>query len=204
MKTLIFTLLENLSVLGYVGVFFFAFIINLIPFISPSNLIIAGAAGSMFPTLNLLIVGIAIALGASIAKTIHFGLSFFAGNLIKKRKGETTINIENKPPFLQVGMIALFIAAISPVPDDPVIIPLGLMRYNPLKFFTAYFTGKIIVTVFGVYIGQSFGLTIEGILGETLTIVISVVSTIIIIILMTQPDIRKRVIRFFRLQKYLG
>lgn len=91
---------------------------------------------------------------------------------------------EGKPAFLRFGMIALFAAAVSPVPDDPVVIPLGLMRYSPLKFFSSYFAGKLIVTTAGAYLGQSLGLTIEEYLWETAAIVISLVLTVLVTVVL--------------------
>lgn len=38
-----------------------------------------------------------------------------------------------------------FIAAISPIPDDIVYIPLGLAKYSPWKFAISTFTGKFLL-----------------------------------------------------------
>lgn len=176
--------LENLLALGYVGIFIFSLALNLIPFMGPSNLVISGLAGSLLPSFSPLLVGLIVALGASTAKTIHFGLSFFAGNIIRRRKKTETSNnnIKRGPRSHKLGMIALFIAAATPVPDDPIVIPLGLMRFSPIKFFIAFFTGKVIITVAGAYFGQKFSLTLEEYLGQNATIIISVISTILITI----------------------
>jgi membrane protein YqaA with SNARE-associated domain len=154
--------LENLLSLGYPGVLIVSFTLNLIPFLGPSNLVISGIIGSLIHSSNPLIIGFLIALGASIAKTIHFGLSFFAVTIVKrKQKPEESNNGKREHSSQKLGMIALFIAAASPVPDEPIVIPLGLMRYSPIKFFTAFFTGKILITVVGAYFGQKLGLAFE-------------------------------------------
>ena len=183
--------LENLLALGYVGIFVFSLALNLIPFMGPSNLVISGVIGSLLPSFSPLLVGLLVALGASTAKTIHFGLSFFAGNIIKRRKKTETSNnnIKRGPASQKLGMIALFIAAATPVPDDPVVIPLGLMRFSPIKFFIAFFTGKVIVTVVGAYFGQKFSLTLEEYLGQNATITISVISTILITIALMKKEV---------------
>ena len=140
--------LENVLTLGYVGIFLFSLLVNLIPFIGPSNLVIAGIIGSLFPSFNPFLIGSLIALGATISKTIHFGLAFFAGATVKRRqKNDDSDGKKRADDFQKLGMIALFIAAASPIPDGPIVIPLGLMRYSPIKFFIAFFTGKIIITI---------------------------------------------------------
>ena len=42
----------------------------------------------------------------------------------------------------------------NPLPDEPVVIPLGLMKYSPTKFFSAYFLGKLTIAITGAFIGQ--------------------------------------------------
>lgn len=177
--------------LGYVGIFIFSLALNLIPFMGPSNLVVSGVIGSLLPSFSPLLVGLLVALGASTAKMIHFGLSFFAGNIIRRRKKTETSNnnIKRGPDSQKLGMIALFIASATPVPDDPVVIPLGLMRFSPIKFFIAFFTGKVIVTVVGAYFGQKFSLTIEEYLGQNATITISVISTILITIALMKKEV---------------
>jgi membrane protein DedA with SNARE-associated domain len=58
------------------------------------------------------------------------------------------------------GAIGAFIAAVSPIPDDIVYIPLGLAKYNPLKFAIATFLGKFLfneIFVLGaIYFGKPF------------------------------------------------
>jgi len=83
-------LLEDVLSLGYFGVFIFSLVLNLVPFLSPSNLLISGAVGSFFPSFNPLLAGLLIALGASIAKTVHFGASFFAGRFLGSNKRRLT------------------------------------------------------------------------------------------------------------------
>lgn len=176
-------LLENLLALGYLGIFISSLGLNLIPFMGPSNLVVSGLIGSLLPSFNPLLIGLMIALGASVAKTVHFGLSFFLSGVIKSR-WKFNIDDKHEGGSHKLGMIALFIAATTPVPDDPIVIPLGLMKFSPVKFFIAFFSGKVIVTIAGAYFGQKFSLTLEEYLGQYETIVISIISTIIITIVL--------------------
>jgi len=184
-------LLESLSTLGYLGVFTFSLALNLVPFVGPSNLVLAGAAGSIFPSLNPVLIGFLIALGSSIAKTIHFGLSFLVGNFVKRKQKAEANGKSNESKHIshRYAMVALFLAAATPIPDDPIVIPLGLAGYSPIRFFLAYFAGKATITVAGAYFGQRFGLTLEEYLGQDATIIISVILTTIITVVIIKKDI---------------
>ena len=58
------------------------------------------------------------------------------------------------------GWLGAFIAALTPVPDDLVYIPLGLAKYSPWKFATATFLGKFalneIIVWSTAYLGRPF------------------------------------------------
>ena len=192
-------LLESLSSLGYFGILVFSLALNLIPFVGPSNIVIAGAVASLFPSFNPLAIGIIIAFGASVARTIHFGVSFLASDFVKRKRKTENIEIKSKPVSNRYVMVALFIAAASPVPDDPLIIPLGLARYSPLRFFLAYFAGKMLITVIGAYFGQKFGLTLEEYLGAEATIIISIILTILVTIAIIKKDIILKKLRLLKM-----
>ena len=49
------------------------------------------------------------------------------------------------------GWPGAFAAALTPIPDDLVYIPLGLAKYNPAKFAIATFAGKFILNEFIVF-----------------------------------------------------
>ncbi len=181
-------ILEDYLSWGYLGVFVFSLILNLIPFLSPSNIVISGAAGSILYTLNPIIIGFFVALGASLAKTIHFVISFFIGRALNRRRVSGKAGYDGRFRMGKLGAIAAFIAAVSPIPDDPIVIPLGLIRYNPLKFFIVYFTGKMLVGVTGAFIGQRFSLTMEQILGQTATVILSIILTAILIVAFLKID----------------
>jgi uncharacterized membrane protein YdjX (TVP38/TMEM64 family) len=87
--------------------------------------------------------------------------------------------------------------AATPVPDEPVVIPLGLMKYSPVKFFVAYFLGKLSITVVGAFLGSWAGNFVENWLGLTsestfvLSIVVSVILTVVITVILLKVDLDK-------------
>jgi membrane protein DedA with SNARE-associated domain len=65
------------------------------------------------------------------------------------------------------GPFAIFIMAATPLPDDILYIPLGLMRYELPKFFTFCLLGKIVLT-YPIALAGRLGIRwVETILGGT-------------------------------------
>jgi membrane protein YqaA with SNARE-associated domain len=56
--------------------------------------------------------------------------------------------------FDKFGVTAIFIFAMTPLPDDLVFIPLGVMRYNPLKALLPAVAGKFIFNLIVAYGGR--------------------------------------------------
>ena len=89
--------------------------------------------------------------------------------------------------------MVLFAVATTPLPDEPVVIPLGLMKYNPAKFFVAYFLGKLLISVLGAYLGQWVVVNFKEWLTPEMMIVISVVLTVIVTVVLFKVDFKKLV-----------
>lgn len=140
---------------GYFGLLLICFLINMIPFLSPSNMVLAGAAMLLLPSFNPIIVGIIVAISATTAKLIHFYV--VRGSRVVLSDERLASLDSEKQRVEKWGAIALFIAAASPVPDDPLIVYVGLTKYNSIKFILSYFIGKVTVTIFGALIGYSVG-----------------------------------------------
>ncbi|MDQ4072662.1 MAG: VTT domain-containing protein [Thermoproteota archaeon] len=100
------------------------------------------------------------ALGAVAAKTIVFLLSYYGSIVSKPRKRQ--FNPEDYPETLKTirkyGWLVVFLASVTPIPDNIIFIPLAMYRYNPLKFIAIAFVSKIVlneVVVWGtVYLGR--------------------------------------------------
>ncbi len=142
---------------GYVGLAMISFFGSLIPFVPiPSFLLLATMATGNHFDLNIL--AILSAITASISKQIIFYASYGGRKIINERIRKRMRPFERL--VKRYGAAAAFIAAASPIPDDLIYIPLGLARYNPLKFFIATFTGKIVLSYIVVLISHFFGYSI--------------------------------------------
>jgi membrane protein DedA with SNARE-associated domain len=173
-------------VIELLGVLLVSFGINMVPFASPSNLLIASNAALLVNS-DPLSIGVLVALGATSAKLIHYGISFFVGKHVgeKRRKRLETAAAKTR----RWAALAVFIAAVTPIPDDPVIIPLGLMKYSPAKFAVFYFAGKLLVTVSGAFLGGFGEQLLSGYVSQAVLAVISIVLTIAITVVLLKIDL---------------
>ena len=151
----IITFISNMILEGYFGLFIICFLINMIPFLSPSNLVLAGAAMLLLPAFNPIFVGVVIAISATAAKLIHFFIVRGSRMVLSEERLKSLDSEEQR--VKKWGAFALFIAAASPVPDDPLIVYVGLAKYSTWKFIISYFIGKVAVTILGAVIGYSVG-----------------------------------------------
>jgi membrane protein DedA with SNARE-associated domain len=66
------------------------------------------------------------------AKILIFYISYYGNNLLKVGTKKRILPLQR---FLsRYGWLGAFIAALTPIPDDLVYIPLGLAKYGSLKF----------------------------------------------------------------------
>ena len=130
-----------------------------------------------------------VALGAALAKGIHYMVTFFvSGHLSEKRQAR--LNADGAK-VKRWAFPLLFIVAATPIPDEPVVIPLGLMKYSPAKFFTAYFIGKLTITLAGAFLGNVAEKTFSGMLSPEAMIIISIALTVVITVILFKVDFGK-------------
>ena len=176
------------SLYDLLGVLLTSFGLNLIPFAGPSNLLIATNAALMTQA-DPWTLGFLIAVGSASAKLIHYVLTFFAGRFVgEKRRKILDAEAQRIKPW---AFIALLLASATPIPDDPIIIPLGLLKYNPIKFYLAVFLGKLSITVFGAYLGKSGQNFFLPLINQPTIIAISILVTIVVTILLLKVDLTK-------------
>ncbi len=172
---------------------------NLIPFAGPSNLFIASNAAILLGTsdpLVLVAVGFLVAFGASFAKGLHYIITFFVG---KRLKGKQRARLDaDAVKMKRWAFWLLFAAAATPIPDEPVVIPLGLMKYSPVKFFAAFFLGKLSITVVGAFLGAWGGKALSEWLSPELTVALSIALTVVVTVILLKVDVGKIVDKYFK------
>jgi len=180
------------------GIFVFSLALNLIPFMGPSNLLIAGMMGVLFPDINPLFIGLSVALGSAVAKTAHYYVVYWVrGRLPEERR----LQLERFRKWVgRWGAVALFVAAVTPVPDEPIVIPMGLMKYSPRKFFSIFFVGKMIIALFGAHAGQYLRSFLSAFFDHWAVIALSAIFTIVVTVVMLKFDLDEivRRLKLFR------
>lgn len=129
---------------GYLGIFGISLLGSLLVFV-PMPYFLLVVYLSVNPMFDPLLIGVVSAIGATVAKVIIFEASY-AGSKLMSKNAEKRLK-----PFMRLvsryGGITAFLAALTPLPDDLIYIPLGLARYKLLNFIIYTLSGKVIFTV---------------------------------------------------------
>ncbi|MBA2268548.1 MAG: VTT domain-containing protein [Nitrosopumilus sp.] len=92
------------------------------------------------------------ALGAVSAKSIVYMISYYGTNIGNLKRN---FNSEDYPETYRIlrkyGGLTIFLAGITPIPDNIIFIPFGMYRYNPLKFILITFISKMLLNVIVVW-----------------------------------------------------
>jgi len=169
--------------LGYVGILVISFVSSLIPFI-PIPYFPVLITASFNPNFNPHIISIVSALGIVGAKTIIFFISYYGRKILSDKTKKRMRPLQNL--VSRYGWFGAFVAALTPIPDDIVYIPLGLAKYNPWKFATATFAGKFLMNesiVWGsIFLGRPFveNLLASDTIDQTSLIIAAIVSIIVL------------------------
>jgi membrane protein DedA with SNARE-associated domain len=150
----IFALYEGF---GYLGVSLVSFIGSIIVFI-PVPYFPVLVTATLNRNLDPHVIALASAVGAVAAKMIIFYGSYYGRNMLSRKTKKRILPLQKL--LSKYGWAGAFVASVTPVPDDLVYIPLGLAKYNPWKFATAVFVGKLMlnemIVVGTIFIGRPF------------------------------------------------
>jgi membrane protein DedA with SNARE-associated domain len=168
---------------GYLGILLISFVGSIIVFIPiPYFPVLVTAAFNK--ELDPHILALSSAIGAVVAKMIIFYVSYYGRNILSTTTKRRILPLQRL--LRKYGWPGAFAAALTPIPDDLIYIPLGLAKYNPWKFSTATFAGKFLMNesiVWGsIFLGRPF---VEDILSSDTTdttslIIAAIVSTIVL------------------------
>jgi len=174
---------------GYLGIFLVSLIgasSIIIPI--PYTILIFFMSKILDPTL----VAISAGIGSAIGEFFGYFLGYYGRAFVSeegKRKMDYILKV-----FRRYGAITIFIFALTPLPDDLLFIPLGIMHYNFLRGFVPCLLGKILMCFILAYGGRlSIGF-IESILGDgggLWTTIATTALLIIIVVVMFKVDWEK-------------
>jgi len=183
---------------SYFGVF-------LISFIGTASIIIPVPYTLIIFSLSLtgqwdpILLTIAGGIGSAIGESTGYALGYFGRRIMsEERQRKMTFLVKL---FDRYGPLAIFVFALTPLPDDLLFIPLGILRYKFYKAFIPALIGKTLMIFILVNFGKLAGdviLIIFGEGGNLIGMVITTVLLIIVIIALYRIDWEKV------LQKYVG
>jgi len=180
---------------GYLGIFLISLIGAMSIFVPIPYTVVIFILGGL-ETFDPLLIAVAAGLGSAIGEFSGYLLGAggrkVIGNRYKKRMDFIT------KLFKKYGSIAIFIFALTPLPDDLLFIPLGVMRYSLIRAFIPALLGKFFSSLIIAYSGRlslDIVKNIFGVEGEGMSLligtVIGIVLLIIVIIIMFKLDWEK-------------
>jgi membrane protein DedA with SNARE-associated domain len=194
--------MNNLAVqYGYFGIFLISMLGAMSVFVPiPYTVVIfilgglrSGGGWVFDPLLIAVAAGTGAAVGEFSGYLIGLGGRKVIGEKYKK-KMDFLVKL-----FKKFGPLVIFVFALTPLPDDLLFIPLGVMRYSVLQAFFPALLGKFISNLIIAYSGR-FSLqiikSIFGVEGEGMSaligIILALVLLVIVFIIMFKVDWEKR------------
>jgi len=187
---------------GYLGIFLISFLGATSVFVPiPSTVVIFIIAGNT--AFDPLWIAVAAGVGAAIGEFSGYLIGFGGRRIIGdkyKKKMDILMRL-----FKRFGPVIIFVFALTPLPDDLLFIPLGMMRYSLLAAFIPALLGKFLSNLIVAYAGRFliyairdfFGVESEG-MSLLIGTVIAVVLLVVVFVIMFKEDWEKRA------EKYLN
>jgi membrane protein YqaA with SNARE-associated domain len=157
---------------GYIGIFLVSLIGSLSIVIPVPYTILIFTFGRV---LNPALIAVAGGVGSALGEISGYALGYLGRAVVSKerqRKMDCFLGV-----FRRYGPLTILVFAVTPLPDDLLFIPLGIMRYNFLKAFIPCLLGKTLMCFALAYAGyMSIGF-VETVFGGYGGIATTIVST---------------------------
>ncbi|MBT3284704.1 hypothetical protein HN807_05020 [Candidatus Bathyarchaeota archaeon] len=170
---------------GYLGAFFISTFGNFTVFFPVPFVLTIYAFGA---TLNPLMLGLVCGLGSTVGEFSAYLIGMGGRKVLNDRYGsqlETARKLVAK-----YGVTVIFLFALLPLPDDLILIPLGMMKFDIKKAIAAMFAGKFLMCTAVAYAGRYSYSTIKDIFASSgwLGGVLSTGLMVVIIYVMLKID----------------
>lgn len=170
---------------GYLGAFAVCVLGNVTIFLPIPFAFVIYAFGA---TLDPLLLGLIGGLGCTVGESSAYLLGRGGRKIVEGKYGERLNAVEKL--IDRYGAVVVFLTALLPVPDDIILIPLGMLKYDFKKVLVAMFLGKTLMCLILSYAGRfSYSMVItvfesSGFIG----VVVSLALLVIIIYAMLKVD----------------
>jgi membrane protein YqaA with SNARE-associated domain len=182
---------------GFFGVFFISLVGTMaiiVPIPYTLAIFLLGKAG--WDPLFLMIAG---GSGSAIGELVGYLLGYYGRRLIsqeRQRKMDYLLRL-----FGNYTPVAIFLFALTPLPDDLLFIPLGLLKYSIFKAFIPTLLGKFLMIYLVAYFGRIGDKIMESLFGTEGSLVGSIVTTVLLIVIVValyRVDWERLLAKFFK------
>ena len=168
---------------GYLGIFLISLFGSVsIIFPIPSSVVIFTLGG--LDIFDPFFIAVAAGLGSTVGEFSGYLLGYggrrFIGDRYRK-KMDTLTRL-----FKRYGSVVIFIFALTPLPDDLLFIPLGVLRYSIIRSFVPALIGKFLSNLIIAYSGRlSINLIRDlfGVEGEGVSLLIGIVVALVLLVI---------------------
>jgi len=185
---------------GYFGIFLISLLgASSIIFPIPYTVIIFALGNTFEP----IWIAVAAGLGAAIGEILGYLIGVGGGKFISEKyhgKMESVTKVIER-----YGWIYIFVFALTPLPDDLLFIPLGVMRYGLLRAFVPALIGKFLMSAIVAYSGRFSVQVIKEVFGIesswislTIGIILGLALLISIIILRSKIDVEAHLEKYVK------
>jgi len=152
--------------------------------------------------MNPLLLTVAGGLGSGVGEFSGYILGYYGRSVIsekRQRKMDFMMRVFNR-----YGPVTIFLFALTPLPDDLLFIPLGILRYKFVKAFIPCFLGKLLMCSILAYGGRWYYNILSVVFGEgaweveLLISIITAIALVLIVLAMLKIDWEKV------FEKYMG
>lgn len=170
---------QGLIQYGYFGVF-------LISFIGAASIIVPVPYTLIIFTLSTtgqwdpILLTIAGGIGSTIGEFSGYALGYFGRKIVSEERQRKMIYLVKL--FDRYGPLAIFVFALTPLPDDVLFIPLGILRYKFYKAFIPALIGKVLMIFLLVNFGKIWGNILIQIFGDSGNLYGMIATTVLLII----------------------
>lgn len=166
---------------GYVGIFLISLLGAMSIFVPIPYTVVIFILGGQ-PSFDPFLIAVAAGAGAAIGEFSGYligvgGSKVISGRYKKRMEFLTKL-------FKKYGPIAIFVFALTPLPDDLLFIPLGVMRYSLVRAFVPAILGKFFSNLIIAYSGRlslEIVSTLFGLEGEGTSLLVGTIIGIVLL-----------------------
>jgi membrane protein DedA with SNARE-associated domain len=187
---------------GYMGIFLISLLGATSVFVPIPSTVVIFILSSQ-PAFDPFLIAVFAGAGAAVGELSGY-LIGLGGRKVIGEKYKRKMDILTKL-FQRFGPVVIFVFALTPLPDDLLFIPLGVMRYKLIRAFIPALIGKFASNLIVAYAGRFLIYAIRdffGAEGEGMSLLIgtilAVVLLVVVLLIMFKVDWEKRA------EKYLN